>query len=79
MTIIPLKTADNPAKAKLLALVDEVRAEIEADQCLALVIVPLFGELKFHVRSAGDISMARLAGILGRAWMDATEALKDRA
>ena len=77
MTITPLKTADNPAKAKLLALVEEVRAEIEADQCYALVLVPIHAEHRFSVRSAGEISMAKFAGILGRAWLDATNALAD--
>lgn len=66
----------SPAKDKMLALLEEVRGEIESGQCVSLVIVPIKTERRFDVRSAGDISMTNLAGILGRCWMDAEEALK---
>jgi predicted HTH domain antitoxin len=74
---ISLSQAKNPSKEALLALVDELRGEIERNECLALIVVPLFNEHRFHVRSAGSISMAKMAGLLGRAWMDATQALED--
>lgn len=66
----------SPSKEKMLALLDEVRGEIKSGQCISLVIVPIKTERRFDVRSAGDISMTNLAGILGRCWLDATEALK---
>lgn len=74
---MPLKVAESPAKADLLKLLDELRAEIEGGDCVALVVIPIFTEMAFSVRSKGDISMTRLAGLLGRAWMDATQALRE--
>lgn len=66
----------SPSKEKMLALLDEVRREIESGQCVSLVIVPIKTERRFNVRSAGDVPMTQLAGILSRCWMDAVEALK---
>lgn len=48
---ILLKKAESPTKARFLELVDEVRQEIEPGRCLSLVLIPLFTELKFDVRS----------------------------
>lgn len=74
---ILLKKAESPTKARFLELVDEVRQEIESGRCLSLVLILLFTELKFDIRSGGEIGMAKIAGILGRAWLDATNALDD--
>lgn len=69
--------AEPPSKDDLLALLDELRAEVETGECLSLVAVPIFSQRRFHVRSAGELSMLQLAGLLGRAWLDAQDALKE--
>lgn len=75
-TPIHLKTAESPAKADLLAMLDTLRTEVESGETIALVAVPVHVSREWSTRSAGEVSMLMLAGMLGRAWMDATEALK---
>ena len=67
--------ADAPAKDDVLALLDEVRAETERGDVLALVVIPIHPDMQWSTRSAGDIGMLNFGGILGRAWLTAMEAV----
>jgi len=72
---IPFPIAVSPAKGEMLALLERVRTEIEAGECLAVVILPIHPNKEWSTRSAGDIGMLELGGILGRAWLTAMERL----
>lgn len=71
-----LKPADAPARAELLAYLDELRAAVEAGEVLALIAIPVHPSREFSTRSVGEIRALEMAGMLGRAWMDATDLLK---
>lgn len=71
-----LKQAEAPTKATLLAYLDELRAGIEAGEVLALICIPVHPNREFSTRSVGDIRALEMAGMLGRAWMDAADLLK---
>lgn len=75
MTVTHLKPAVSPAKENLLALIDEIRTGIEDGSIISLVAIPIHPDMAFSTRSAGDVSMLKLAGLLGRAWLDANSAL----
>lgn len=70
-----LAVAEVPAKADLLELIEQLREGVESGQVLSMVAIPIYG-MGWGTLSAGNISMRELAGVLGRAWLDATEALK---
>jgi hypothetical protein len=76
VNVTPLKVAEAPAKDNLLALVEELRAGIEGGTIISLVAIPIHPSREWTVRSAGEVRMLELAGILGGAWLDAQEALK---
>lgn len=62
-------------KADMLALLEAVRAEIERGDTVSLVLIPIHNDSEWSTRSAGEKSMLHLAGVLGRAWLTANEAL----
>ena len=66
-----LVEAENPSKKDLLELLDRLRAEVERNEVLALVCIPIKTEDKFCTRFTGKISTLELCGLLGRAWLDA--------
>lgn len=70
-TVTLLKVAEEPAKADLLALVDELRAGVENGSIISLVAIPIHPNREWTTRSAGEVRMLELAGILGGAWLDA--------
>jgi hypothetical protein len=72
---VALRPAESPFKADLLKLLDRLRTEVEAGEMLAIAVIPIFASRQFGVRSAGNIGMVELAGYLGRAQLDALNAL----
>jgi hypothetical protein len=72
---IALRIADAPAKDDVFELLERTRLETEQGEVLAVVVIPIHPNKEWSVRSAGDIGMLELGGLLGRAWMDAMEAL----
>jgi hypothetical protein len=75
VSVVPLRAAEPPAKAAVLVLLDEVRAQAEAGEVLAVVVIPIGTDKRWSTLSAGDIGMLELGGLLGRAWLTAMETL----
>ena len=69
----PFRIAEPPAKADILALLDETRVATEAGEVVAVVVIPIGLNQEWRTRSAGDICMLELAGLLGVAWHAAIE------
>lgn len=72
---VQLRSADAPLKDEILAILERTRLETEGGGVLDVVVIPIHPNKEWSVRSAGNINMLELAGMLGRAWMDAMEAL----
>lgn len=70
-----LRVADAPAKEQILALLERTRIEVERGEVLAVVVIPVHPNKEWSTRSAGDIGMLELGGMLGRAWLTAMEAV----
>lgn len=66
-----LQLAEAPAKAALLALIEELRLGVEAGDIISLVAIPVHPNREWSTRSAGSLRMLELAGMLGRCWLDA--------
>jgi hypothetical protein len=62
-------------KKRMLELLDQARAEVESGEAVGILIVPLLSGSRFDVRYTGEITNVQLAGLLGRAWLDAQEKL----
>lgn len=58
-----------------LRLLDALREEIERGKVVCLFTLLVRSDRTFDVTSAGDISMATLAGMLGKAQLDALQAI----
>ena len=65
-----LTPAETPVKQEMLDLLDRLRAEIEDGVIVGLVTIAIATEEQFHIRVNGDVTMTRLAGLLGRAQLD---------
>jgi hypothetical protein len=76
MKVHKLKVAEAPDKSTMLELLTEMRKNVVAGRTLAFVVVEIQTEEDFIVHTRGDLSYARLAGLLGRAQLDALEALR---
>jgi hypothetical protein len=74
--VVKLNPHEGP-KAEMLAELEKQRALIESGEIIALFLMPIGRERTWRTISVGDIWMLELAGMLGRAWLDATERLKD--
>ena len=72
-----LVVAEAPAKPDLLALIEELRVGVETGAIISLVAIPVHPNREWSTRSAGEVRMLELAGLLGRVWLDANEALKN--
>lgn len=72
-----LKIAETPVKQEMLSLIEEMRIGVENGTIISLVTIPLHPHASWSTRSAGEIGMLELSGLLGRVWLDAVEALKD--
>ncbi len=67
-------TAQEAMKSQL-RLLDVLRGEIERGKVVCLFTLLVRSDRTFDVTSAGDISMATLAGMLGKAQLDALQAI----
>lgn len=76
MSIVELKPSEGP-KAEILAELAKMRELVEAGEITALFLMPICQQRTWRTISVGDIWMLELAGMLGRAWLDATERLKE--
>jgi hypothetical protein len=76
MSVVELTVAVSPAKGELLALIEDLRRGVEDGSVIALVALPIHPDLKWSTRSAGEIRMLELAGMLGCAWQAACDRLK---
>lgn len=76
--VTALKVAEAPAKADLLALIDELRSGIEDGSIISLVAIPVHPNREWSTRSAGEIRTLELAGMLSAALFDAHAAMKVR-
>lgn len=74
--ITALTTAQPPAKESQLRMLDLLRQEVERGEVICLFALTIRAEKQFDVTSAGEISMATLAGMLARAHLDAVEAMR---
>lgn len=74
--IATLQIAESTAKADMLALLDRLRAEIEAGETVALFALPIHPSREFSTRSAGDIGLAPLIGYLAAAQLDAIKLMR---
>jgi hypothetical protein len=72
-----LKIAETPVKQEMLSLIEEMRIGVENGTIISLVMIPIHPQASWSTRSAGEIGMLELSGLLGRVWFDAVEALKD--
>lgn len=69
MTVI----GSEDGKRGLLEMVDELRKEVESGRVVALFIMPVLRTGAFETQFLGDIMPSSLAGMLGRAWLDAQD------
>lgn len=76
MKVHKLKVADAPDKSTMLELLSEMRKNVVAGRTLAFVVVEIQTEEDFIVHTRGELSYARLAGLLARAQLDALEAMR---
>lgn len=74
--ITTLSVAQPLAKERQLAMLDLLREEVERGEIVCLFVMTIRIGQEFHVSTAGDISMATLAGMLGRAQLDALEMVR---
>jgi len=74
-TVAVLTPAQPPAKEDQIRLLDLLREEVERGEVICLFVLKVRAGQQFDVNSAGEISMATLAGMLGRAQLDALEAM----
>lgn len=74
--IAHLSVAEVPAKEDLLALIEELREGVETGEILSIVAIPIYTSRRWSTTAAGNMTMLELAGVLGRAWLDASEELK---
>jgi DNA-binding transcriptional ArsR family regulator len=75
-TITQLEIAKSPAKERILKMLDTLRDEVERGEILALLALTIRTDEEFDVISVGEIRLATLAGMLGRAHLDALEAMR---
>ena len=75
-TIATLAPAQPPAKESQIRMLDLLRGEVERGEVICLFALTIRAGQQFDVTSAGEISMATLAGMLGRAQLDALEAMR---
>lgn len=71
-----LELAQPPGVGELLRVLDLLRGEVERGEIMAMVVISIRAEQTFDVTSSGDIHLATLAGMLGRAHLDALEAMR---
>lgn len=71
-----LELAQPPGAGELLRVLDLLRGEVERGEIMAMVVISIRAEQEFDVTSSGDIHLTTLAGILGRAHLDALEAMR---
>lgn len=67
------RAAASPAQAEMLALLDELRADVIAGRTISLVAIPIQTQREFVVRAEGALGGIELAGVLGCAWADAVD------
>lgn len=71
-----LEIAQSPAKERMLKMLDKLREEVARGDVISLLALTIRTGEQFDVDVAGEIRMAALAGILGRAHLDALEAME---
>ena len=76
MTVAPLHVAVSPAKPAMLALIEELRQGVEDGSVICLVAIPVHPNREWSTRSAGDLRMLEVAGMLGCAWAQANKGLQ---
>ena len=74
--IARLALAQAPAKQDMLGMLDKLRGEVERDEVLSLFALSIRAGDQFDMSSAGEIKATSLAGMLGRAWMEAIHAIE---
>ena len=75
-SVTTLTRAEPPAKQSQLRMLDLLRDEVERGEVICLFALTIRAERQFDVTTAGDIDMSTLAGMLGRAQLDALEAMR---
>jgi hypothetical protein len=71
--IVAFKKAEAPHKEAILAMLDEVRADVESGLVVALVMLPILTGNAWRTMITGDVKVLELGGMLGRAWLDVME------
>jgi hypothetical protein len=71
-----LKVAASPHKARLLALIEELRQGIESETIVGLFALPVKIESGFDTIFVGGVTSINLAGMLGQAWLEAQNLVK---
>jgi hypothetical protein len=74
--ITRLELAQAPAKEMILRMLDQLRAETERGEIITLVALTIRPGEAFDVSSAGEVRLTTLAGMLGRAHLDALQAIE---
>jgi hypothetical protein len=75
--VTALKPAVPAYKQEILDLLEEIRAGVESGETIELVAIKIGIDNEYWVRSAGDLSMVRMAGYLSSAWLSAAMALRE--
>lgn len=71
-----LEMAQPPAKDRLLKLLSMLGEEAAKGEVLAMVAITVRSGEQFDISTAGEIQLAMLAGMLGRAHLDVLEAMR---
>lgn len=71
MSVLSFKVAEAPAKGDLLAFIDNLRAQIECGEILALIAIPILPNKEFQTLASGPIGALEMSAMLLRATLDA--------
>lgn len=71
-----LKVAESPARQDMLDLLDEIRVQVEAGDCISLITIAVHPNREWTNRSAGSLRMMEIVGCLACAMSDGIEQMK---
>lgn len=73
---VHLKVAAPAYQQEIINELDHMRQHAVNGDLQSLVIIPIFNGGDFTVTCRGNINAIEMSGYLGRAWLDAMEAMK---
>lgn len=68
--VVHLKVAEPPGKREVLAMLDELRVEVESGHTIAIVVITVSSARQWSTLCNGDISVLEMCGLIGCAHND---------